>query len=183
MRLLLFAPYLCLLGSAQAFSLGTNCLDALNTMATVPSRYVSNIKRDLCSIGCKPQPADWDAAFDTVIKKVIQDGAQYTGIDDPKGQAAFENYLKDIFQEINKKCGDLLGDDNICSDTEKTAAAKQCANDNAKWAATKSALKLVGYMSEDRCEKVSSYLKSDQLWDKDLPSRAQVYMQNCKEEL
>ncbi|KAI2899436.1 hypothetical protein CBS63078_282 [Aspergillus niger] len=179
MRLLHLTPILCMLGSTQALSLGQRCLEALNTMSTVPSRYIATVEQVTCSSGCKPRPAEWDAVFEGVIKKVVQDGAQYTGIDDPKGQAAFETYLNDVFQNVNKKCGDRLGDDHLCSDSPQTAALKQCVDDNAKWAATTAVLPLVGYLSEDRCEKVSDYFKSEQLWDKDLPNRAQIYVQSC----
>ncbi|RAH58747.1 hypothetical protein BO85DRAFT_281112 [Aspergillus piperis CBS 112811] len=179
MRLLNLAPVLCLLGSTQAISLGQRCLEALNAMSTVPGQYIATIERDTCSWGCKPRPEEWDTVFEGVIQKVVEDGARYTGIDDPKAQAAFASYLNDVFQNVNSKCGDRLGDDNLCSDSPQALALKQCVDDNAKWAATTAALRLVGYLSEDRCEKVSDYFKSEQLWNKDLPNRSQVYVQNC----
>ena len=150
-------------------------------MSTVPGRYMANIERDACGSGCEPRPAQWNTAFEEVIKKVIQDGAQYTGINDPDAQAAFTTYLNDVYQDILNRCGDRLGDDHLCSDGPKNNALEQCVDNNAKSAALSSSRQLWSHITEDRCEMVSDYLKSDQLWNKDLPARGKVYVQSCKE--
>lgn len=158
-------------------TMGFSCLKAFQSLN--PRRFIESIHQNSCDAGCQPRPAHWDQHGRELMRGLIEDGSAHIQIDER--QDAIAEYMDRLFEGLRTKCEGKLDGAHMCQDSEQVGETMKCFDENTRFAAFRAAPGLLPYLSEDRCKRIDDYLNSPQLWDNDLPARAQTYANRCHE--
>ncbi|KAJ5097820.1 hypothetical protein N7532_004821 [Penicillium argentinense] len=160
-------------------ALGFNCLEALHSLD--PPRFARVIQENSCKAGCQPRSLDWASHGKELMRGLIEDGTVHTKINE--GQEALADFMDRVFESLREKCEDKLNGGHMCQDEVQLRAMMSCVEQNSRWAELSALSAILPFISEERCELVSQYLNSVQLWEKDIPTRMQSYVNLCHDDL
>ncbi|KAJ5217475.1 uncharacterized protein N7469_011100 [Penicillium citrinum] len=160
-------------------ALGFDCLQTLHSLDT--PRFVKVVQEVSCKAGCEPRSLAWASHGKEMMRGLIEDGSAYSQI--TEGKAAAADFLDSVFENLRGKCEEKLNGGHMCQDEEQLQETTACVKRNSRWAELKALPVLLPFAKEENCRRLGEYLNSEQLWKKDLPSRAQSYADHCHDEL
>ena len=163
--------------------LGTNCLNAANSLYKVPGRSLEKIHDHVCQTGCQPRPAHWRKYGKDFISGIVEDGAKFYQDNSPKGKDALTQYLDAKYTKIMDKCAPKLNDSHMCHESEELNKFQKCINSSVGHIPYGQLMVLLPHMSGGRCKKVDAYLNSEQMWEEHFPARGKNYLEHCHDEL
>lgn len=158
-------------------ALGFHCLKTLHSLDT--PRFVKVVQEGSCKAGCEPRSPDWASHGKEMMRGLIEDGAAYSQITD--GREAAADFLDSVFENLRDKCEEKLKGGHMCQDEEQLRETMSCVKQNSRWAELKALPVLLPFANEANCKRLGEYLNSEQLWEKDIPARAQSYASHCHE--
>lgn len=157
-------------------ALGFHCLKALHSLD--PPRFIRALQDNSCKAGCQPRSPDWASHGKELMRGLIEDATIYT--QNNEGQAAAADFIDRVFESLRGECEGKLNGGHICQDEGEMMS---CVKQNSLWAELNALPALLPFASEERCRLLGQYLNSDQLWEKDIPTRMQAYASHCHDGL
>lgn len=160
-------------------ALGYYCLKALHSLDT--PRFVKVAQENSCKAGCQPRSPDWASHGKEMMRGLVEDGTAHTQISE--GQEAAADFLDRVFENLRTKCEEKLNGGHMCQDEEQLRDTMSCIEQNSRWAELQALPAVLPFAKEENCKRIGEYLNSSQLWEKDIPARAQPYASHCHDDL
>ena len=105
--------------------LGTNCLNAANSLYKFPGRSLEKIHDHVCQTGCQPRPATGASTARILSVVSLRTGRTFYQDDSPEAKDALIQYLDAKYTKIMDKCAPKLNDSHLCHESEKSNEFKK----------------------------------------------------------